>query len=75
MVDVVEHEAEVARLADRRRRRLAWLDQPKPRGELARPKAGLMKTLAFAGAAIEKSRCLPSLSSGPALAVSSKCAG
>jgi hypothetical protein len=59
VVDVVEHEAEVPRLADGGRRRLVRLDQAKPRRELARPKAGLMKTLALAGAAVERIEMLP----------------
>jgi hypothetical protein len=53
VVDVVEHEAEVARFIDSARHRLLRLNQPEPGWKLARAETRLMETLPPAGAAIE----------------------
>ena len=53
MIDVIKHEAEIARFVYRRRQGLSRLDKTKPRGELARPEGRLMEALPFAGATIE----------------------
>jgi hypothetical protein len=54
MVDVVQHDAAAACLADCLRRWFARLDQPEARGEFARAEAGLMEALALAGAPVER---------------------
>ena len=74
MVDVVKHEAEIARLVDGLRRRRLRFDQLEPRRKLARAQTRLMETWPLRTRRLNMSRCLPSVSSGPALSVSSKCA-